>query len=49
MNKLARHGVGLKAGQMVLAGSFTRPINIAPGDVVQADYGPLGSLGVRFV
>ena len=49
VNKLARHGVGLKAGQMVLAGSFTRPINIAAGDVVQADYGPLGSLGVRFV
>ncbi len=49
VNKLSRHGVGLKAGQMVLAGSFTRPTNIAPGDVVQADYGPLGTLGVRFV
>jgi 2-oxo-hept-3-ene-1,7-dioate hydratase len=49
VNKLARHNVGLKAGQMVLAGSFTRPISIAPGDVVQADYGPLGTLGVRFV
>lgn len=49
VNKLSRHGVGLKAGQVVLAGSFTRPINIAPGDVVQADYGPLGTLGVRFV
>jgi 2-oxo-hept-3-ene-1,7-dioate hydratase len=49
VNKLARHGVGLKAGQFVLAGSFTRPINVAPGDVVQADYGALGTLGVRFV
>ena len=49
VNKLSRHGVGLKAGQMVLAGSFTRPINIVAGDVIQADYGPLGTLGVRFV
>ncbi len=48
VNKLAAHGAGLKAGQYVLAGSFTRPVSIAPGDVIQADYGALGSLGVRF-
>ena len=49
VKKLALHGGGLKAGQIVLAGSFTRPINIAPGDVIAADYGPMGSLGVRFI
>ncbi len=49
VNKLALHGGGLKAGQIVLAGSFTRPVSAAAGDVIQADYGPLGSLGVRFV
>ena len=49
VNKLSRHGVGLKAGQMVLTGSFTRPIHIVAGDVIQADYGPMGTLGVRFV
>lgn len=49
VKKLSLHGGGLKAGQIVLAGSFTRPINIAPGDVIAADYGPLGSIGVRFV
>ena len=38
-----------QAGQIVLAGSFTRPINIAPGDVIAADYGALGCIGVRFV
>ena len=48
VNKLALHGGGLKKGQIVLAGSFTRPISIAPGDVIAADYGPLGSLGIRF-
>ena len=49
VNKLSRHGVGLKAGQTVLAGSFTRPVAVTVGDVFQADYGPLGSLGVRFI
>ncbi len=49
VNKLALHGGGLKAGQIVLAGSFTRPVSVAAGDVIQADYGALGSLGLRFV
>ncbi len=49
VNKLAAHGGGLKKGQIVLSGSFTRPINIAAGDVIAADFGPLGSLGVRFI
>ena len=47
-NKIAPLGDGLEAGEIVLAGSFTRPITIAPGDVVHADYGPLGSIGVSF-
>ncbi|MEY4266170.1 MAG: hypothetical protein RIS90_705 [Pseudomonadota bacterium] len=49
VNKLSRHGVGLKKGQYVLAGSFTRPVSVVAGDVIQADYGPLGVLGVRFI
>ena len=49
VNKLALHGAGLRKGDFVLAGSFTRPTPIAAGDVIAADYGPLGSLGVRFV
>ena len=32
----------------LLAGSFTRPVNVAAGDVVHADFGPLGSIGVSF-
>jgi 2-oxo-hept-3-ene-1,7-dioate hydratase len=49
VNKL--HGVeaGLKRGQIVLAGSFTRPVDITKGDVIHADYGPLGAIGVSFV
>lgn len=48
VNKLAAVGAGLKKGQIVLGGSFTRPVDIAPGDVIHADYGPLGAIGVSF-
>ncbi|MBZ9716054.1 2-oxo-hept-4-ene-1,7-dioate hydratase [Deinococcus multiflagellatus] len=46
--RLAPHGEGLKAGELVLAGSFTRPVDIASGDVFTFDYGPLGSFSCRF-
>ncbi len=48
VNKLAAVDAGLKKGQIVLGGSFTRPVDIAAGDVVHADYGPLGAIGVSF-
>lgn len=48
-NRLAAHGEGLRAGEFVLAGSFTRPVDIASGDVVTFDYGPLGAFSCRFV
>ena len=47
-NRLAPHGVGLEAGQVVLAGSFTRPVHAEDGDLFHADYGPLGTVGCRF-
>lgn len=47
-NKLHPHGDRLEAGEIILAGSFTRPIWVHPGDVVSADYGPLGVLTCRF-
>ena len=48
-NKLAPWGESLEAGQIVLAGSFTRPVAAKVGDVFEADYGPLGQLHFRFV
>jgi 2-oxo-hept-3-ene-1,7-dioate hydratase len=48
VSKLAPLGDGLKKGDIVLAGSFTRPVDIAPGDVIYANYGSLGSIGVAF-
>ena len=47
--KFAPHGVALEPGQIVLAGSFTRPLPVAAGDTIHVDYGPLGALGCRFV
>ena len=48
-NKLAPWGESLQPGQIVLAGSFTRPVAARQGDVFEADYGPLGKLQFRFV
>ena len=47
-NKLAQHGARLEAGEIVLAGSFTRPMWVHQGDTVLADYGPLGTITCRF-
>ena len=48
-NRLAPYGESLEPGQIVLAGSFTRPVFAARGDTLHADYGPLGSVAFRFV
>ena len=47
--KLVPTGECLEAGQVVLAGSFTRPVPAKAGDVFDADYGPLGRFEFRFV
>ena len=48
-NKIAPHGERLNAGDVVLAGSFTRPTPAVAGDTLHADYGPLGTVSFRFV
>jgi 2-oxo-hept-3-ene-1,7-dioate hydratase len=47
-NKLGAFDTVLEAGHVVLAGSFTRTVAVGKGDVIHADYGPLGSISVRF-
>ncbi|WP_085370784.1 2-oxo-hept-4-ene-1,7-dioate hydratase [Leifsonia sp. NCR5] len=47
-NKLAAHGTTLEAGEIVLAGSFTRPMWVERSDTVHADYGTLGAITCRF-
>ena len=48
-NKIAPYGEQLFAGDVVLAGSFTRPTPAVKGDTFHADYGSLGSISFRIV
>lgn len=48
-NKLAHHGQTLGAGEIILSGSFTRPLWARRGDTVYADYDELGVVTCRFV
>ena len=48
-NKLAPFDVSLKPGQVILGGSFTRPVPARAGDTFHVDYGPLGAISCRFV
>ena len=47
-NKIAPHDEQLNAGDVVLAGSFTRPATAVAGDNFHVDYGPLGTVSFRF-
>jgi len=47
-NRLAQHGTRLAAGEIVLSGSFTRPMWVQKGDVVHAEYSGLGAVTCRF-
>lgn len=47
-NDRARRGDGLKAGQVVTTGTCVKPVAIAPGDEMVADFGPLGRVRVQF-
>jgi 2-oxo-hept-3-ene-1,7-dioate hydratase len=47
-NKLHPHGVRLEAGQVILSGSFIRPIEAKKGDTFHADYGPFGTVSCFF-
>src|ERR1700728_4247332 len=48
-NKIARYGEELDAGGVILSGSFPRPTAAVRGDVLHADYGPLGNISFRLV
>lgn len=41
-------GRRLEAGQVILAGSFTRPVDVGSGDEIKVDYADLGSFTVGF-
>jgi 2-oxo-hept-3-ene-1,7-dioate hydratase len=39
----------MAAGEIVLAGSFSRPVEIRHGDTFHADYGSFGSVSCQFI
>jgi len=47
-NRLAAYGQSISAGDTVLSGSFIRPVEARGGDLIEADYGPFGSVECRF-
>jgi 2-oxo-hept-3-ene-1,7-dioate hydratase len=46
--RFAPHGIGLEPGQVILSGSFTRPVIVRAGDHILADYGSLGNIDLTF-
>jgi 2-keto-4-pentenoate hydratase len=48
-NELSQHGVTLAAGQVVTTGTCMVPLEVAPGDTVEADFGLFGRMSLRFI
>lgn len=48
-NRFAEQDDHLVAGDIILAGSFTRPMHVDRGDVVVCDYGRMGTIAACFV
>lgn len=48
VRRLAACGAGVEAGQVVLSGSFIRPIEAPPGSRFHADFGDFGEVSVAF-
>ncbi|WP_323777551.1 2-oxo-hept-4-ene-1,7-dioate hydratase [Leisingera sp.] len=46
--RMAEYGQRIEAGDIVLSGSFIRPIECPPGTEIAADFGPFGSLSITF-
>ncbi len=47
-NKVAEHDGGLRAGEVVLAGSMTPMTPVERGDLIEAHFADLGKVSVRF-
>jgi 2-oxo-hept-3-ene-1,7-dioate hydratase len=47
--RYAPHGVALEPGQIVLSGSFTRPVDCRAGDHFRVDYRDLGVIDFSFI
>lgn len=48
VHRLAQYGQGIEPGQVVLSGSFIRPIEAHPGSHFHADFGAFGAVEISF-
>jgi len=48
VQRLAKYGQGIRAGDIVLSGSFIRPVECPGGANIQADFGEFGSVSIKF-
>lgn len=46
--RMAGYGQSIEPGDIVLSGSFIRPLESHPGSSISADYGPFGTLDIHF-
>ncbi len=48
VHRLARYGLGLSKDDIVLSGSFLRPVEAPPGSRFHADFGSFGQVSISF-
>ncbi len=46
--RLEIYGQSIRAGDVVLSGSFIRPVEARPGDSFHADFGQFGDVSINF-
>lgn len=46
--RMAEYGQRIEAGQIILSGSFIRPVECPPGTKIHADFGPFGTVTCDF-
>ncbi len=46
--RMAQYGQAVEPGQIILSGSFIRPVECPPGTDIHADFGPFGSVDISF-
>lgn len=46
--RMAQYGQRIEAGQVILSGSFIRPVECPPGSRIEADFGRFGAVSIAF-
>lgn len=46
--RMAEYDQSIEPGQVILSGSFIRPVECPSGTAIQADFGPFGSVDINF-